>query len=136
MTDTAGVERDMRARVPRASGVRQLARDMLVYGSGDLALRLSALVTIPIYTRLFDATEYGVWSFVASAVWLLNAVLILGCDTAYTRQFFEAKSLAVRQTLTSTVLVFVGCWAAVVCLLLLPFSDSFSSSAFDTDRYG
>ncbi len=109
---------------------------MLVYGSGDLALRLSALVTIPIYTRLFDATEYGVWSFVASAVWLLNAVLILGCDTAYTRQFFEAKTLAVRQTLTSTVLLFVGCWSALVCLVLLPFSDSFSSSAFDTDQYG
>ena len=109
---------------------------MLVYGSGDLALRLSALVTIPIYTRLFDATEYGVWSFVASAVWLLNAVLILGCDTAYTRQFFEAKSLALRQTLTSTVLLFVGCWASLVCLVLLPFSDAFSSSAFDTDQYG
>ena len=109
---------------------------MLVYGSGDFALRLSALVTIPIYTRLFDAEEYGVWSFVASATWFLNALLILGSDTAYTRLFFEAKTQRERQTLTSTVLLFVGSWAVLVCLALIPLSNLFSESAFDSDRYG
>jgi O-antigen/teichoic acid export membrane protein len=108
---------------------------MLVYGSGDLALRFSALVTIPIYTRLFDADEYGVWSFVASGVWLLNAILVLGADTAYTRQFFEARTAGARRTLTSTLLLFVGGWAALVCLALVPLAGPLSEAVFDTGRY-
>ena len=133
MTEPSGGE-------PVAAGLqgatlRGLVRDTFVYGSGDVLLRAAAIFTIPVYTRVFSPEDYGIWAFVTTAVWLLNAFLIVGMDSAYTRFFFDARSDRERQELTTTSVAFVAAWSTVVVLALLPFTPALSQWTFDTEEH-
>lgn len=133
MTEPSGGE-------PVAAGLqgatlRGLVRDTFVYGSGDVLLRAAAILTIPIYTRVFSPEDYGIWAFVTTAVWLLNAFLIVGMDSAYTRFFFDARSEGERRGLTTTSVVFVAAWSTLVVVALLPFTPALSEWTFGTDEH-
>ena len=120
----------------RRGSIGAVARDVAVYGSGDLLLRVAALVTVPVYTRVFEPAEYGVLSFVWMTQVLLGAVLALGGDSAYARYFFEAKTHRERQVITSTLLAFLLVWSVAVVAVFLPFAGPLSRWAFDSHEYG
>lgn len=109
---------------------RAILRDIAIYGGGDMLLKASSIVTIPIYTRIFTVQEYGMWSFITAATGMLNGILALGGDSAYARLYFEAKTIPERQALTSTWLAFLSVWAISVACLFLPFSEVLSEKSF------
>jgi len=113
-----------------------LFKDVAIYGTGDIVLRAASFITLPIYTRIFTPEDYGIWSFVITVIGLLNAILILGGDSAYARFFFEAKTLHERQLVTSTWLGFLALWSGGVVILCLPFKGFFSLWSFRTDQHG
>lgn len=114
---------------------RDLFKDIAIYGTGDILLKATAFITLPIYTRIFNPEDYGILSFVSTAVGLLSAVLILGGDSAYTRFFFEAKTLREKQVITSTWLSFLALWSLSVTALCLPFAGLISQRSFGTSDY-
>lgn len=113
----------------------QLFKDVFVYGLGDIVLKATAFITLPIYTRLFTPEDYGVWSFILTTVGLLGGMLALGGDSAYARFFFEAKTLQERQLITATWFSFLAAWSSGVVILLLPFSGLLSWWSFETEQY-
>lgn len=119
-----------------AGSFRSVAKDVLIYGSGDLLVRATGFLTLPIYTRILTPEDYGVWSFVTTATVLLSAFLALGGDSAYARFFFEAKTLEDRQRVTSTWLAFLAAWSFGLTLVILPLSAPFSDWAFGTREHG
>ncbi len=119
------------ARGNRLTLRRRLSRDFLVYGFGEVAVKLFSLVTLPIYTRLFEPAEYGALSIVLTLNGLLMAVVILGGDSAYARFFFAARTHEDRQRVTTTWIGFLAIWSVVVVLALLPFSAEIASWALD-----
>jgi O-antigen/teichoic acid export membrane protein len=116
-------------------GLRLVVKDVFIYGAGDLVLRATAFITLPIYTRLLTPSEYGVWAFVTSAVSLLAALLILGGDSAYARYFFEAKTLDERQAVTSTWFAFLAAWSVGIVLVGVPFGPALSRAFLNTDKW-
>jgi O-antigen/teichoic acid export membrane protein len=118
-----------------AASVDRVFRDTLIYGIGDVFVRAAAVITIPIYTRIFSPEEFGVLSFVLTAALLLSAVVIVGGDSAYTRYFFATPDHASRKVLTSTWFAFLTLEATLISVALLPFTDALSEWAFDTERY-
>jgi O-antigen/teichoic acid export membrane protein len=112
--------------------IRRLLRDLAIYGSGDLALRATGLLTLPIYTRVFTPTEYGVWNFLLTLTFFLNAVLLLGADAAYTRLYFANGDERSRQVLTSTLVAFLAVTVTLIVLVALPFSAVISKWSFGT----
>ena len=117
------------------SSLRTVMKDVAVYSAGDLLLRASAFITLPIYTRILTPSDYGVWAYVTSAVTLLSAVLAIGGDQAYTRFYFEAKTLETKRLLTSTWLGFLLVWSLGIVLLVLPASGLASNLAFGTHHW-
>lgn len=115
---------------------RHLFKDILIYGSGDIILKATAFITMPIYTRIFTPEDYGVWSFVTTVIGLLSCILVLGGDSAYARFFFQAKTLREKQIVTSTWFSFLALWGGSVIILSLPFTDFYSLWSFRTDRHG
>jgi O-antigen/teichoic acid export membrane protein len=115
---------------------RRIGRDVLVYASGDVVVRATGLITLPVYTRIFDPHRYGVLSFIWGAQALFTTVIALGGDSAYVRFFFEAKTHEARQQLTSTWLGFLALWSLGVVALLVPFSGLFSQASFNTRAHG
>ncbi len=116
--------------------LRQLVKDIAVYGTGDVLLRATAFITMPIYTRIFTVDDYGTLSFVLTITSLLSAVLILGGDSAYARFFFEAKTQPERQLITSSWFSFLALWSGAVIVLCLPFVGLFSRWSFGTAQHG
>lgn len=115
---------------------RRLIKDFLVYGMGDFMIKALAVITMPIYTRLFTPDQYGVWSYINTVVGLLGGFLVLGGDSAYARYYFEAKTHEERQELTSTLLVFLAAWGGGIVLLAAPFASQFSWWSFGSRQYG
>jgi len=115
---------------------RRLFKDIAIYGTGDIILKATAFITMPIYTRIFTPEQYGVWSFVITVTGLFNTILILGGDSAYSRFFFEAKTLNEKQIVTSTWFFFLALWSGSVVLLCLPFVSFLSVWSFETKQHG
>jgi O-antigen/teichoic acid export membrane protein len=116
--------------------LRQLARDIVIYGSGDVLLRATAFITMPIYTRIFALDDYGALSFVLTATSLLNSFLILGGDSAYARFYFDAKTDHERQLITSSWFIFIAIWSGTLVALCLPFVGRFSQWSFNSTQHG
>lgn len=114
---------------------KNILKDFMVYGFGDVLVRASAFFTMPVYTRIFSTTEYGRWSLIVTAMGLLSGVLILGGDSAYARFYFEAKTLRAQQILTSTWFFFLAFWSLGVVLVCLPWARTFSLWAFGSHQY-
>src|SRR5438477_586844 len=113
----------------------RVIRDTAVYGGGDLLVRATGFLTLPMYTRVFSPAEYGVWGYATTAVGLLDGVLALGGDSAYARYYFAARTFEERQILTSTWLAFLALWSFGVVLLALPLSGLFSQWSFGSTEH-
>jgi O-antigen/teichoic acid export membrane protein len=114
---------------------RQLAKDIAIYGSGDVLLRATAFITAPIYTRIFTVEDYGTLNFVLTVTGLMGAILILGGDSAYDRFYWEAKTHHERQLVTSSWLGFLSLWSVAAIVVCLPFVGWFSNWSFGTAQY-
>jgi O-antigen/teichoic acid export membrane protein len=113
---------------------RRLFMDVSTYASGDILLKAVNFFTIPVYTRYFSPGEYGTWSYVVTAAGLMNAVLLLGGDSAYARFFFEARTPEKKQLVTSTWFAFLTMWSLAVVLLCIPLAGVASRWSFGTER--
>lgn len=112
-----------------------LLRDFFTYAAGDLLVKIGMVITLPVYTRVFTPREYGVWSFVVAATMFFNAFLVLGGDSAYSRHFFEARTIEERRSLTSTWLIFLVFWGGAVAAVAMCFATQMSLWAFETTEY-
>ena len=112
---------------------RRLSRDFIVYGFGEVAVKLFSLVTIPIYTSIFSPSEYGALSIVLTLLGLFMAVVILGGDSAYARFFFRAQTIDEKRRITSSWIAFLAAWSGAVVIVLLPFAPQIADWALHSD---
>jgi O-antigen/teichoic acid export membrane protein len=109
--------------MPERSGStlkQRLLRDVIRYGTGDVLTRGLVLLALPLYTRLFSPSEYGVLTLILTLMALLTSILALGSDSAYALHYYDTQTDEERRVLTSTVVGGVAVFALGVCLVLLP----------------
>ena len=75
------------------SKIKQLAKDSITYGLGDIACKAILFLLIPVYTRIFIPAEYGSIETITMLVNFLGVFLMMGMDAAQSFYFFEQKSL-------------------------------------------
>jgi O-antigen/teichoic acid export membrane protein len=114
---------------------RKLFSDVIIYSSGNMLIKGLSLISAPIFTRLFDPAQYGVWSYINVMVTFLTGILLLGGDNAYTRYYFLCKDDEEKKTLTATWFSFLALWSIVVMAVLLPFSGVLSSWMLGDHNY-
>ncbi len=114
---------------------RRLFSDIAIYSSGSLLIKGMSLISAPIYTRIFDPSQYGAWSFINVLATFLTGILILGGDNAYTRFFFQCKSEEEKRTLSATWFSFLAVWSLLVLALVLPFSGTLADWLLGTPGY-
>ncbi|MGH2358607.1 MAG: oligosaccharide flippase family protein [Candidatus Limnocylindria bacterium] len=107
----------------------RLSRDLLVYGVGEVVVKAFGLITIPVYTRVFSPDEYGALSVVLTLGGLFIAVVALGGDSAFVRYFLAARTLEERRVVTTTWIGFLGVWALLAAVGLIPFAGSIAELA-------
>ncbi len=110
-----------------------LSRDSLIYGLGNAVLRILALLTAPIFTRVFIPAEYGIISLIASVISFLSIFLIFGMDNAIFISFYQYKNQ--RKTVISSAFWFLLLWGLFLVGVASLFSQNFSEIIFKTPTY-
>lgn len=93
--------------------LQQLASESAIYGVPSVVSRVVSLFLIPVYTRVFAPSDYGVISMVDVTVAFLLPLIVLGLDSASYRWYFDSEDLVDRkQTISSWF------WAQIVASIL------------------
>ena len=118
--------------------IKKLARDVAVYGLGDLVVKAIAFIQMPVYTKLllFSPGEIGLWGSVISVVGLISAFTALGMDSAYALYFFEKPDIESQRRATSTAIWFTLALTTFVMLVLSIFSAQLAHHFLDDSRHG
>ena len=114
---------------------KKLFSDLAVYSSGNLLIKGMSLISAPIFTRIFDPSQYGAWSLINVMVAFFTGVLLLGGDNAYTRFFFQCKTEEEKQTLSATWFMFLALWSVLLLAVILPFSRVIGDWLLDSSSY-
>ena len=104
------------------AGIKSLFKDTAIYGMSSIIGRFLNWLLVPIYTRVFDAGEYGIVTYIYAIVALAIIILTYGMETGFFRfanheRYKDASevystsliSLAATSTLFLTfVIIFLG----------------------------
>jgi len=71
--------------------VQQLGKNTIIYGIGGVFSKGIGILLLPIYTRLFTPTEYGIIEQLTITTTLLAIVLNIGMDATQSYHFFEQQ---------------------------------------------
>ncbi|MEI6040050.1 MAG: flippase [Candidatus Berkelbacteria bacterium] len=105
-----------------------LSKDSLVYGLGNVVLKLLAIVTAPILTRLFIPAQYGVLSLIASIISFLSLFMMFGMDTSVFLRVNEFKNE--KKTVVSSGFWFLVTWGVFLSGICILFSRQIATAAF------
>lgn len=104
--------------------LRKLAGQTAVYGLSTIVGRILNYLLVPLYTRVFMASEYGVVSELYAYVTFLNIIYIHGMETGFFH--FANKHPGNRKKIFSTAFFSLFSASLLFTLLLLVFLDPLS----------
>ncbi len=110
-----------------------LSKDSVVYGFGNAILRILAVITAPIFTRVFAPSDYGIINLIISITYFLSLLLIFGMDAATSVSFYQYGKE--KKTIVSTAFWFLAIWGIVLVGTFSIFAKQFSLLSFGTTSY-
>jgi O-antigen/teichoic acid export membrane protein len=113
--------------------IRRLGSQTIVYGIGGIALQVVGVITLPIFARVFEPSDYGIveLGMVMSSICLI--VVDGGMASASQRSFFDHgdDEQAIRRRILSTALLFQLALGALMALVLAAIAGPLSEALFD-----
>lgn len=92
--------------------IKRLAGESFIYGLSGIISRFIGVFLVPIYTRVFLPSDYGIISLVTNLFTLLSILTILGLDNSLHRWYYESEDEEDRKKTVNTFL-----WACLVVSL-------------------
>ena len=102
------------------AGIKSLAKDTAIYGLSSIVGRFLNWCLVPLYTQMFPPDEYGVVTYVYSAVALALIILTYGMETGFFR-FANHDRYKDPLEVYSTALVSLGVSSVLFIVAMLAF---------------
>lgn len=115
--------------------LKQLLKDSLIYGLGSTVGKFIGVLLVPIFTRVFPPTEYGVIELIGTISSILLSILVLGLDSSTVRFYYSTKDIKEKQTIISTGLFFQVAFSIVACIILCFYTDYIAIKVFKNLAY-
>lgn len=98
------------------SRFKQLGKDSIVYGLGGAVARGMGFILLPLYTRFFAPSDYGIIDALNIIGSFIGSVLILGMDSAQSFFFFQQKEngQSAQARVISGILQFRLIWGTLI----------------------
>jgi O-antigen/teichoic acid export membrane protein len=87
--------------------VRDLGKQLAIYGAGDVAVSAVNLLLLPVYVEYLSERDYGVLGLLGAVEVVAKILFRCGLDGSFMRLFYESDGLAARQRLASTIFYFL-----------------------------
>lgn len=110
--------------------LKRLFKDSVVYGIGGIIARGCAFLALPIYTRIFSPSEYGIIEMITVISSFLGSLLSMGLESAQSVYFMKHKNDGrnVQSNIVSSVLQWrltMGFLIVLVATILSPILNNF-----------
>ncbi|MCB0324877.1 MAG: oligosaccharide flippase family protein, partial [Bdellovibrionales bacterium] len=116
--------------------IKQVAKNSLIYGLGDLLTKLVGFLLIPLYTHYLTTAEYGVLELLDLTSYIVGFLLAMGIAQAVMRFYFEYESEEERNRVVSVALLTVWLASAGGLVVLQVCAPWFSEAVFQSADYG
>jgi O-antigen/teichoic acid export membrane protein len=110
--------------------IRELSKNMAIYGLGDVAISIVNFFLLGLYVKYLSAEDYGVLGLLGSVEVVAKIVFRFGLDGSFMRFFYDCDDEAERQQLASTIFFFLIGLNGVVLLALVALAPSLAASMF------
>ena len=101
--------------------LRKLAGQTAIYGISTIGVRLLNYLLVPYFTRIFTATEYGIYTDIYALIPFLLVLLTMGMETGFFRFYNRAETAGERKKVFQTILGAVSLAGTLFFILLLLF---------------
>ena len=115
--------------------LKQLGKESLVYGFGSIILPFIGIFLIPVYTRVFTPSDYGVLELVTICSSIFGIFTILGLDSASARFFYDTDEILDKQLTLATTLACQLCLSVTLGAFLFCGSSQMSQLVFGKPEY-
>ena len=107
-------------------------RDSLIYGLGNIAVKLIGFVLIPLYTnpKYFTVNDYGMLGVLDISGMVLTAFLASSLPQSLTRWYWDKEHTGNQKGIFFMTLATQIIISLIFCLLLFPLSNTFSELLF------
>lgn len=116
--------------------ILSLSKDVFLYGTGRVLVQALSIVTLPIYTRIFSPSAYGVLDIINITLSSLSIFTLLSMNSSLQRFYFDFKSsdFLNRKSVLKTSLIFFLVWPLVITLLLIALSPNITNLLFGSNE--
>jgi O-antigen/teichoic acid export membrane protein len=121
--------------VTLGSKIRELSRNITIYGLGDVAVSIVGFFLLPVFVDYLDATDYGVLAILGAIEVIGKIVFRFGLDGSFMRFFYECETDRDRQRLASTIFLFLLVFNGGILVPLLMFAPDLGRLLFGTGAY-
>jgi len=113
--------------------IRSAVRNSLIYGLGNLSVKLVGLILIPIYTdpKYLSINDYGVLGVVEATSQVIIAILGLALAQALTRWYWDQSFSDKQKSMFFTLLTFLLGFSFLLFICFYPFSGQLSILLFE-----
>jgi O-antigen/teichoic acid export membrane protein len=117
------------------SKIRELSKNITVYGLGDVAVSVINFFLLGIYVLYFSAADYGVINVLGGLEVVAKIAFRFGLDGSFMRFFYEVGEGRGRQRLASTICFFLLALDGAVLVGLLAAAPWLSASLLGGTAY-
>lgn len=112
-------------------------KDTIIYGLGNIAIKIVGLVLIPLYTnpKFFSTDQFGIIGIIDITGIVLIAMLASGLPQSLTRWYWDKDHMDNQKGIFFMSLSFQIIISSAFCLLLIPLSATFSNLIFSTTEW-
>ncbi|WP_422445180.1 MULTISPECIES: oligosaccharide flippase family protein [unclassified Endozoicomonas] len=110
-------------------------RDSLIYGLASILSRSLGLLLLPIYTRILEPQDYGVFDLITTAAVFINLVLALEIGQGLARYWNEVASKNQQIILASTAWWFSVFFGLIFLIFSFYYSEKLNKLIFNYESY-
>jgi O-antigen/teichoic acid export membrane protein len=116
--------------------LKRLASDSIIYGLSGVIISLINLFLVPVYTRIFQPSDYGTLNLINVTFFLLNIFVTLGLDNSVALWYWDKNQLEEQKTTFSSWAWFMYAFSIIVSLPILIFPEVMNTLILKDPRYG
>ena len=110
--------------------IRELSKDLAIYGIGDVAISVLNFLLLPIYVRYLSPDDYGVLGLLGSVEVAAKIFFRWGLDGSFMRFYYDCGTPAERRRLASTLFFFLLIVNGALLIAALGTSGAFAARLF------
>lgn len=110
---------------------KKILGDGFIYSISGIITSIIGIFLIPLYTRVFDPSQYGIIALLTSLQSVLSILVIFGLDNSFSLWYWEHPSVEERKSSVSNWFFFSLCLGFLIAIILALCSYPFAKYVLD-----